>query len=292
MKEQLRQYLPLLFQEENLKEQSIGFFEILNYCSDRRFPPGLPTDIRNFRTTFPIQNQNRFSQTNDILDSIEAIYPLFQLSPEETGLTEYDDQNIYSYLFFAVRLADNTYSRTQLSQITRNINKRFAQPILILFTYIDGDEKKITISISDRRPNRRDETLDVIEKVTLIKDINVLNPHRAHIDILSDFAFSNLDPRPETFDDLHQVWKKTLSMERLNKKFYKELSHWYFWALEHVDFPRDQTDYRLDRVGLFPNLELQQEQKSVHLLRLLTRLLFIWFMKEKALIPTYPQPSA
>ena len=38
----------------------------------------------------------------------------------------------------------------------------------------------------------RDESKDVLEKVTLIKDINILIPHRAHIEILFDLSFDEL----------------------------------------------------------------------------------------------------
>ena len=46
----------------------------------------------------------------------------------------------------------------------------------------------LTFSIINRRLNKKDESKDVLEKVTLIKDIDFAEPHRAHIEILADLS--------------------------------------------------------------------------------------------------------
>jgi len=63
-----------------------------------------------------------------------------------------------------------------------------------------------------------------------------------------------------------------LDISELNKKFYKQLSNWYFWALQNVRFP--------DVMG-----ENSENRRSMALIRMLTRIIFIWFLKEKKLIP-------
>ncbi|MDO8721369.1 MAG: hypothetical protein Q7J31_03970, partial [Syntrophales bacterium] len=57
-------------------------------------------------------------------------------------------------------------------------------------------------------------------------------------------------------------------VEKVTKDFYKELANWYFWAREHVAFPKDAK----------PDAE---GKPSVHLIRLITRLIFCWFLREK-----------
>ncbi|MCL2417301.1 MAG: Eco57I restriction-modification methylase domain-containing protein [Bacteroidales bacterium] len=65
--------------------------------------------------------------------------------------------------------------------------------------------------------------------------------------------------------------KKAFSVETLTKEFYKELSDWYFWALQNVEFPND--------------LEQDKEvNNSTAVIRLITRLIFVWFLKQKKLI--------
>ncbi|MFQ5687741.1 MAG: Eco57I restriction-modification methylase domain-containing protein, partial [Candidatus Scalindua sp.] len=85
------------------------------------------------------------------------------------------------------------------------------------------------------------------------------------------------------FVELHNAWQKTLDIKELNKRFYKELSNWYFWAMRNVYFPGASDS--ADKKGLFKKDEKVREHNAKNLIRLLTRILFIWFTKEKNLIP-------
>ena len=177
--------------------------------------------------------------------------------------------SIESYLFFAVELINDQYTRSQFSDITREINKCFDMPVMLLFRH--GDY--LTLAVIDRRFHKRDESKDVLKKVTLIKDIRFANPHRAHIEILFDLSFDALLAK-HTFTNfvaLDAAWQKTLDTSLLNRQFYQELANWYFWALDHVIFPKDAPKDR-------------DERDSVSLIRLITRVIFCWFLKEKGLI--------
>ncbi len=68
-----------------------------------------------------------------------------------------------------------------------------------------------------------------------------------------------------TLDDI----KEAFSIEPLNVEFYGQLYAWYKRAEHSVTFPNDD------------NVE---NPNNINLIRLLTRLLFIWFLKEKELI--------
>ena len=204
---------------------------------------------------------------------------LFQLSgtdltlTETTGLlfdpsrTQVDNTIIESYLFFALRLEGSNYSRTQLSQITREINKLFMMPAMLLFQH----GETLTLSIINRRLHAADPSRDILKKVTLIKDIDFKDPHRAHIDILFDLALEPLNQTHSVhnFVELHRAWAKTLDTEELNKKFYRELFTWFEWAVAE---------------GKFPTNEKRTLKPEEHVIRLITRLLFVWFIKEKGLI--------
>lgn len=61
------------------------------------------------------------------------------------------------------------------------------------------------------------------------------------------------------------------SIEVVNKEFYKEIANWYFWALKKVKFPDDA--------------EVEMNGRNTSVIRLITRLIFIWFMKVRKLIP-------
>lgn len=65
--------------------------------------------------------------------------------------------------------------------------------------------------------------------------------------------------------------KEAFSVEKVTKVFYEEISNWYFWACQKSQFP--------------PAAEREENGRQVAVIRLITRLIFIWFMREKGLIP-------
>lgn len=74
------------------------------------------------------------------------------------------------------------------------------------------------------------------------------------------------------FDSLDNI-QQAFSVEKLTKDFYKELSDWYFWAIKNVSFPNDIVDDSDD-----------EKYNSENIIRLITRLIFVWFLKQKGLI--------
>ena len=100
-------------------------------------------------------------------------------------------------------------------------------------------------------------------------------PNRAHIDILYDLSLGALHEKHpfSNFVELQRAWQKTLSLSALNKRFYQQIANWYFWAIRHVEFPRP------------PELSDEKGYRQQSVIRLLTRLIFCWFLKEKGLVP-------
>lgn len=64
------------------------------------------------------------------------------------------------------------------------------------------------------------------------------------------------------------------SVEVLTKEFYQELSDWYAWAIKIIRFPNNIDDK--DDDAKFNNEGA---------IRLITRLIFVWFLKQRHLIP-------
>ncbi|MCX7809516.1 MAG: hypothetical protein N2247_01280 [Leptospiraceae bacterium] len=80
------------------------------------------------------------------------------------------------------------------------------------------------------------------------------------------------------FTDLNSI-KQAFSVEPITKEFYNELQNWYYYAMDKVKFPDDykySNDPEKDK-------EIRNAQS---LIRLLTRLIFIWFLKQKGLVPS------
>lgn len=64
------------------------------------------------------------------------------------------------------------------------------------------------------------------------------------------------------------------SVEVLTKEFYNELSDWYAWAIKIIRFPNDIN-----------NKEDDDKFNNEGAIRLITRLIFVWFLKQRHLIP-------
>lgn len=264
------------FASGNLRDNARRLFETLGYRSERRIDLS-PNTVETFLKEFV---QDKELKETALVSHWRSVDFLFQLTSDEITQTmqgrlpfsggRFNDKIIESYLFFAVDLKNGEYTRSQFADITREVNKLFPMPVMLLFRH--GDY--LTLAIIDRRRHKRDESKDVLKKVTLIKDIRVTDPHRAHIEILFDLSFDALLARYAftNFVALDTAWQKTLDTSILNRQFYQELANWYFWALDHVTFPKDAPK---DRDG----------RDSISLIRLVTRLIFCWFLKEKDLIP-------
>lgn len=71
--------------------------------------------------------------------------------------------------------------------------------------------------------------------------------------------------------------KEAFSVEALTKQFYNDLFNWYCWALKPdtgVYFPNNPNTPADDRENL-----------DTKMIRLITRLMFVWFIKQKRLVP-------
>jgi type I restriction-modification system DNA methylase subunit/uncharacterized short protein YbdD (DUF466 family) len=228
--------------------------------------------------------QNKFDETKALFPDWKSADILFQLSDSDISRerslfkdTTVQPGLLQSYLFFAIELKGKDYALGKLTGIARQINRVFPMPVMLLIRHGDASGAPVlSIAVINRRRNKVHAEKDVLEKVTLIRDVSLTDPHRGHLDILASFAVENLvHPKKipiQDFDTLHAAWEQIFNVELLNARFYKELANWYFWALPQVEFPAD----------LEPD---EEKRNATGLIRLLTRLIFCWFLKEKNLIP-------
>ena len=215
-----------------------------------------------------VKHKQRLSKVSECWNDVQVVFQLTNSEIQGRHEEVFDASRINSFLFLAVDLkSQNGYTRQYLADTTRVLNKCFQMPVIVIFRYND----LLTFSVIHRRASKRDQIKDVLERVTLIKDVDTTQPHRAHLDILESLSFANMwTAGVRNFDDLHVKWEKTLEIQELNNRFYRELLGWFRWASDTCVFPNDHSG-----------------PKSVqrHVIRLITRLLFIWFLKEMGLIP-------
>lgn len=118
-------------------------------------------------------------------------------------------------------------------------------------------------------------SLDINEETNRISR-NYSNPRRYSYLLGKGIAYYtpnkylNMKGRVVSDEDLHDRF----SVEVLTKEFYNELSDWYAWAIQIIRFPNDinnDTD--------------NSKYNNEGAIRLITRLIFVWFLKQRHLIP-------
>ena len=85
--------------------------------------------------------------------------------------------------------------------------------------------------------------------------------------------FTELQQKGITFDNI----KDAFSVEALTKQFYNDLFEWYLWATSDdagISFPNNTAIKDDDR-----------ENIDIKIIRMITRIMFVWFIKQKDLVP-------
>ena len=272
MREALKGALAGLAAGGPLREGAAVLFEALGYRSERTAEAG---SVAAFLARFDAARQLSAKRCA-LFDSWRAVEIVFQITGEEIadgqpglpGLAGFDEGRHKSLLFLAVDLEGAAHTRARLAETARAVNRLFAMPAVLLFRH----GAALTLAVVHRRAHKRDESRAVLERVTLVKDVRAADPHRAHLDVLADLALPRLVQAQGVrgFDALHAAWERTLDIEALNRRFYGELFRWFRRAAADCRFPDD---------GAGPG------NAERHVIRLITRLLFVWFLKEKGLVP-------
>ena len=261
---------------------TVAATDLLTTCGyqSERTLPSQSGDAGDFNRQFPAVNPGTQSE-QAFLDNAESVHVLFQFTSGEVqgetqralfDATGFDTGNARSFLFAAVQLRGDDYPRGQYAGFTRELNKRFPMPMVVLFRTAAN---LTSLAFVYRQPNKRDPERDVLGSVSLIREINPAKQHRAHLDILSELAlharlrWMNDHDKPHNFDGLLDAWLAALDTEELNRSFYRELFRWFERAVEAARFPSDEA-------RTLPTEE--------HVIRLITRLMFVWFIKEKGLV--------
>ena len=246
-------------------------------------------------TDSPAQPQDILEETykdNETFRLIEDIYFVGMI--DDAAFENKESENIETIkedydgiLVFGITLKERQNgllpTRSQLAEIARSFNREFYYtPVVVLFKYNNHIALANTERLKYKQEWREGEK---VGKVSLLRDIDIDNPHTGHLQILNELKIpTSGSKRITTFAGLYAYWQEVFSVSLLNKKFYQELSNWYFRAVKQVTFPGKPTEFEAQQKNV--KLEdLIQEHNATNVIRLLTRLLFTWFIKEKKLIP-------
>ena len=210
---------------------------------------------------------NRFSLGNeDILDSNPNYKPAAEraniLSINRFGSCELD----VPMEFFDITLNDRvhlSHSRVYIQQLLRQLMETYSAA-LIVFHYPEN-EGEWRVSYISKGSNVADATS--AKRYTYLMGAN--QKCRTAAD-----RFAILANKEKNVANITEAF----SVETLTKEFYKELFDWYQWALSsdkgfEVTYPNDTSTEADDR------------KIDEHIIRLITRIMFVWFIKQKSLVP-------
>lgn len=262
-----------IFNTTNLFEAATNLFQQLNIKLNSNTAEPLPAkDILKHHykdnETFKAIDKTYFIGIID--DSVFKATGMFDINYSYKEAIEQGDKNYNGLMLFALELKKQP-TRTEISELTRTFN-RISQkmPVALVLKYTVAKEAIFSIAISERFKYLQNwRQGEKAGKVIILRDIHTQNTHAGHTRILQDLV------KPvgvNTYEQLHQHWLQVLDVSILNKKFFQDLSNWYFSAMNEVSFPDD--------------LEKKKEvRNATNLIRLITRVIFIWFIKEKHLVP-------
>ena len=183
------------------------------------------------------------------------------------------DEKYHGMFVFAIEIKPGEQlTRNEAALLVRGFNRIvYQQPATVLMQ----EGNMLSIGTCERTEYKQDwRPGEKLGKVSILRHVDCNKPHRGHLDILEELKIEGR----KSFDELYKQWQKVFSTKTVTDKFYKEIRNWYFWAQksEHqVQFPNDPTDQTSQTNAKF---------NGDNLIRLITRLIFTWFMKEKGLV--------
>jgi len=148
-------------------------------------------------------------------------------------------------------------SKKDQYELAKNILKNYNYDAGIFVFYDNNSNFRFSLIYAEYQDNKR--TWNNFKRFTYF-----VSPHQTNKtfkDQIGNADFSSIE-----------TLKKAFSVEPVTKQFYNEIQNWYFWAMDQVEFPDDEDKDRKNR-------------NAKNLIRMITRIIFIWFMKEKRLIP-------
>lgn len=261
-----------IFKKQSLFEAMKSFFQELNVpISEVTEDPANPEDIVS----------TYFNETNEAHSLIDTVYFLGMVNESafdgqdnsdslksiKTSKEDYD-----GLLIFGIQLKNRENglkpTRSQLAEITRLFNREYNYtPVTLIFKY--GEQ--IAFANSERLKYKQEwKEGEKVGKVTMLKDVNVINTHTAHLKILSELKIDT--QLIKSFSELYKFWQTRFSLQALNDQFYADLQEWFYYASQNIKLP-----FKPDYVN-------EKENIKNFLVRLLARTMFCWFVKEKGLI--------
>lgn len=211
----------------------------------------------------PIANLNEFDFSNSIIYATNADREQFLKPSESTA---------HKNLAFSLVEIDS-HKKANLIKATRAINRAIPSYNIIFFL----SPTHLSIAFATRRFHKsRTIRTDIVEKITLIKDIDLAHPSQAHTRNLQSIAKIT----PKEVDNYYREILEALSISALNKEFYAKILVHFADFVENLTLPNiSPSPAEGDKGGGYDTT-----QKREFILRLFLRIIFCKFLEKKGII--------
>jgi hypothetical protein len=138
---------------------------------------------------------------------------------------------------------------------------------VLIFKYHDAENEYLALANTERLAYQQSwREGEKAGKVSMLKDIHIEHTHRGHLSILEQLRISGTGKNAvNSFSQLYYYWQSVFSISVLNKKFYEEIIQWFNKAIKEIRIPGEAKS---------------SEKHKDFTVRLIARLIFIWFLKE------------
>lgn len=253
-----------LFATATLFEATTHFFEQLGIRLNSNTADSLPAKdvLREYYKENLIFNSVTKTYFVGLVDN--AIFQTENSSSYTyTEAIKESDKSYEGLMVFALELSKQP-TRSELSELTRAFNRISKKmPVAVVFKYGNEIAFATTERIVYQQTWREGEK---VGKVSLLKDISINYPHRGHLAILNKLKIQTTGSNAiKSFEQLYFYWQSIFSISILNKVFYGEVIEWFNLAIKDIKIPSENSG---------------SEKHKDFTVRLVARLIFIWFLKE------------
>ncbi|AAQ66010.1 type IIS restriction endonuclease, putative [Porphyromonas gingivalis W83] len=227
------------------------------------------------KIVFPIFGQELFEDGHGV--SILEMYPDLRPAAQATGILEIKHIGNIDMDFNPINIFDITVSsqikmarnKVGIQNIIRRIMDTYSSAFMI-FHYEDNPLWEWRFTFCHKGRSQSD--------ITSSKRFTFLLGPGQHCRTAADNFQKLIDKKQRQDIELKDI-EDAFSVEALTKQFYKDLFEWYQWAISpeaDISFPNDTSTSEDDR-----------EDLETKIIRLITRIMFVWFIKQKELVPQH-----
>ena len=225
------------------------------------------------KIVFPIFGQELFEDGHSV--SILEIYPDLRPAAQATGILEIKHIGNIDMDFNPINIFDITVSsqikmarnKVGIQSIIRRIMDTYSSAFMV-FHYEDNPLWEWRFTFCHKGRSQSD--------ITSSKRFTFLLGPGQHCRTAADNFQKLIDKKQRQDIELKDI-EEAFSVEVLTKQFYKDLFEWYQWAVSpeaNISFPNDTSLSEDDRDDL-----------ETKVIRMITRIMFVWFIKQKELVP-------